>query len=433
ARWVRWRLTGLAAATAVLLLARCWTMKGLPVFMPHLNPAAGAGDAWTRTRTYNYVYALNAALLVLPYKLCYDWSMGSIPLVHEWADWRNLASLLLLLLLVGGASFCVSSRHPLGARQALAMTLGLVILPFLPASNLFFPVGFMLAERVLYLPSMGVCLLIGAHTSQVFSKRAASQVKARSSAGAAADRAEPRARLRSVAQMALPAALGVLIGVGALRTVSRNRDWQSGLRLCEADVRVNPGNAKLHASLADEYVKLGRFGEAEAWFSSALVLQPDHHETWYNFASLLDDLRRLPEAEEGYRRCIALRPDYTRARNNLGVLLASQGRVRESLEHYYAALQARPDLPNERVLNNLGIALLELGQHKQAEEAYNQACARWPVVDHSLEVCNGEEKFLGKRDPVSQQRLGGTSHHTRDRDMVTSAQSMSTRRLCRVV
>ena len=40
------------------------------------------------------------------------------------------------------------------------MSLSLMILPFLPASNLFFPVGFVLAERVLYIPSMGFCLLV---------------------------------------------------------------------------------------------------------------------------------------------------------------------------------------------------------------------------------------------------------------------------------
>ena len=36
----------------------------------------------------------------------------------------------------------------------------MIILPFLPASNLFFPVGFVVAERILYIPSMGYCLLV---------------------------------------------------------------------------------------------------------------------------------------------------------------------------------------------------------------------------------------------------------------------------------
>ena len=42
----------------------------------------------------------------------------------------------------------------------LLVSLSWVVIPFLPASNLFFPVGFVVAERVLYLPSMGFCLLV---------------------------------------------------------------------------------------------------------------------------------------------------------------------------------------------------------------------------------------------------------------------------------
>lgn len=35
-----------------------------------------------------------------------------------------------------------------------------IVVPFLPASNLFLTVGFVLAERILYVPSAGYCLLI---------------------------------------------------------------------------------------------------------------------------------------------------------------------------------------------------------------------------------------------------------------------------------
>lgn len=46
--------------------------------------------------------------------------------------------------------------------RPLMLVLGwaLLVIPFLPASNLTTYVGFVVAERVLYLPSMGACLLI---------------------------------------------------------------------------------------------------------------------------------------------------------------------------------------------------------------------------------------------------------------------------------
>ena len=40
------------------------------------------------------------------------------------------------------------------------MAITWLILPFIPAANLFFPVGFVVAERILYLPSMGFSLIV---------------------------------------------------------------------------------------------------------------------------------------------------------------------------------------------------------------------------------------------------------------------------------
>ncbi len=45
-------------------------------------------------------------------------------------------------------------------RGLVLLSLSLAVLPFMPAANLFFPVGFVIAERILYLPSMGFCLLV---------------------------------------------------------------------------------------------------------------------------------------------------------------------------------------------------------------------------------------------------------------------------------
>ena len=43
--------------------------------------------------------------------------------------------------------------------RILTMGLAILAVPFLPASNIFFTVGFVVAERVLYLSSIGSCLI----------------------------------------------------------------------------------------------------------------------------------------------------------------------------------------------------------------------------------------------------------------------------------
>ena len=43
---------------------------------------------------YNYIYCVNLWLLLNPFWLCFDWSMGCIPLINSINDVRVLAPLL---------------------------------------------------------------------------------------------------------------------------------------------------------------------------------------------------------------------------------------------------------------------------------------------------------------------------------------------------
>lgn len=47
-----------------------------------------------------------------------------------------------------------------GPFRCVLMGLAMGIVPFLPATNIFFRVGFVIAERVLYIPAAGFCILV---------------------------------------------------------------------------------------------------------------------------------------------------------------------------------------------------------------------------------------------------------------------------------
>ena len=87
---------------------------------------------------------------------------------------------------------------------------------FLPATNLLFYVGFVVAERVLYIPSIGFCLLLG----HVLSKKATKNRAGR---------------------MAIWALLAILAG----RTVLRNQDWKDEESLYRSGVPINPAKGSL--------------------------------------------------------------------------------------------------------------------------------------------------------------------------------------------
>lgn len=140
-----------------------------PIFTKFDNPASFE-DSPVRQLTYNYLLYLNSKLMIYPQYLCADWTMNSIPLVKDYHDPRNICTAIFYLItfllflralypLVFGHSSKVYD-HLYSDNGKLLMALVLIIVPFLPASNLLFPVGFVIAERVLYTPSIGYLLLL---------------------------------------------------------------------------------------------------------------------------------------------------------------------------------------------------------------------------------------------------------------------------------
>ncbi|XP_064877201.1 protein O-mannosyl-transferase TMTC1-like [Oncorhynchus nerka] len=147
------RACAVSLYVAVIMSFRLWLMGGsMPLFSEQDNPASFSPHLLTRFLTYCYLLAFNAWLLLSPAVLCYDWQVGSIPLVESLWDMRNVAALLLGVVMVALCLHCVMSLQRLENREVLLGVLFLVF-PFIPASNLFFRVGFVVAERVLYMPS----------------------------------------------------------------------------------------------------------------------------------------------------------------------------------------------------------------------------------------------------------------------------------------
>jgi hypothetical protein len=128
------------------------------------------------------------------------------------------------------------------AATAVAVSLGFLVLPFLPASNLFFYVGFVIAERILYLPSVGACLAIGAAVSGCY------RIARRSGTG-------KRGR-------AVLIAAAILIAVMSAKTLVRNADWRDEESLYRSALHVNPPKGKRI---------IGRFDREEASEQSARV------------------------------------------------------------------------------------------------------------------------------------------------------------------
>lgn len=353
----------LGVCGASLVLLRLSFMGNTPPeFAPSDNPASDS-DSWvTRTLTYNFLPAFNVWLMLCPYRLSFDWSMSAIPLIESLGDWRNLATALFYFCL-GYAGFYVVARlnctssvcgedigvpskphangngvshshihssrsHPASSPvnsasssstsstsslRVLMLSLSMIVFPFIPASNLFFYVGFVVAERILYIPSMGFCLLV-AHGACLLVEAARSEARRR----------------------CLKGALLTLLLLFSARTWLRNSDWQSEEKLYSSGVAVNPAKA------------------------------------WGNLANVLNDKGQVAEAEEAYRNALKYRGNMADVHYNLGILLQNQGRIKEAIESYKTAISYRPKLSVAHL--NLAIQTAQSGDFKTAAAIYRH-CA----------------------------------------------------------
>ncbi len=140
------------------IILHMWVRGGAPLLEWDVieNGIDGMADFGQCVMSYANTHWLYAWKLVWPMQLCHDWSMKCIPHVTSILDIRNLRSVALYSVM--SAAVALSLR--MNSRRTI-LGLSLLIFPFLPAAQIVFPIGAILAERVLLLPSLGLCILVG--------------------------------------------------------------------------------------------------------------------------------------------------------------------------------------------------------------------------------------------------------------------------------
>ncbi|XP_062246339.1 protein O-mannosyl-transferase TMTC2 [Platichthys flesus] len=411
----------LAGWGAMLLACRFYWMGNKPPnFSNSDNPAADSPSLLARTLTFFHLPAANFWLLLCPDMLSFDWSMDALPLIRSLADWRNFHTAVFYLGLLLLAWFGLWTHHTAKSKETngkahhytngknghsnghsyqfnnhehttnshthnnsaqngtnkyheirtplptsenvVVFSLGLLAIPFLPATNLFFYVGFVIAERVLYIPSMGFCLLVAVGMRSLY----------------------VRLRRRSFRTMLVycSAALVLLFGV---KTVMRNRDWQNEEMLYRSGIYVNP--AKAWGNLGNVLKSQGEMEEAEQAYRNALYYRSNMADMLYNLGLLLQESNKFAEALHYYKLAIGSRPTLASAYLNTGIILMNQGRMDEAKRTFLTCA----DIPDENLkdphahkssvtscLYNLGKLLHEQGHQEEAVSVFKEALQKMP-------------------------------------------------------
>uniref|UniRef100_A0A674ICX3 dolichyl-phosphate-mannose--protein mannosyltransferase n=1 Tax=Terrapene triunguis TaxID=2587831 RepID=A0A674ICX3_9SAUR len=337
----------------LVLYFRFWIMGGsMPMFSEQDNPASFSPYLLTRFLTYSYLLAFNSWLLLAPITLCYDWQVGSIPLIESIWDVRNLATVLLVVVMILLSLHCITAFKKLEHREVLVGLLFLVF-PFIPASNLFFRVGFVVAERVLYMPSMGYLILFVHGLKKLC------------------------AWLNRWGATALTLSALLLLLLFSWKTVKQNEIWLSR----ESLFRLYPR----HASALNNLGTLTKdLVEAKEYYRRALQLNPQHNRALFNLGNLLKSQGKKEEAVFLLRDSIKYGPEFADAYSSLASLLAEQEQFKEAQEVYQAGIENCPE--SSDLHNNYGVFLVDTGAPERAVSHYQQAI--WLSPNHYVAMVN---------------------------------------------
>ncbi|XP_012275148.1 transmembrane and TPR repeat-containing protein 4 isoform X2 [Orussus abietinus] len=220
-----------------------------------------------------------------------------------------------------------------------------LIVPFLPASNIFFRVGFVIAERTLYIPSAGYCLLFAIGLEKLSNRWSSPKI--------------------------FVSMYAMLILLFFTRSWVRSNEWKTETVLFNSAIRVCPLNAKVHYNVAKSAADLGNSTHAELEYKTALRLNPNYTQAMNNLGNLLKDRQQYIEAEKLFRRAVKLQEDFAAAWMNLGIVLSALKKHEEAEKCYLTALSHRTKYPD--CYYNLGVLYLEVKRFGEALSAWKNA------------------------------------------------------------
>jgi hypothetical protein len=188
------------------------------------NPLAGA------PRVAAFLTAIEVIgkyvwLFLWPARLSCDYSYNQIPVFRGSLTWEDLAALGSLALCLAAALAAIRAWR--SGRKLACFAIVFFFATLAPTANLLFPVGSIMAERWMYLPSLGLTLgvVIGLQ---------------------ALDR-----RLAGVSRKTLLAAAAVLSVAWGVRTWLRNADWRGQETLLRQAIDTVPDSFRPYSMLAN--------------------------------------------------------------------------------------------------------------------------------------------------------------------------------------
>ncbi|MFH1832764.1 MAG: tetratricopeptide repeat protein [Candidatus Levyibacteriota bacterium] len=218
------------------------------------------------------------------------------------------------------------------------------IISLLPALTPF-KISWIVAERYVYLGSIGLFVLI----AYFFGK------------------------LSEIKKIKLPIYTVFILIIIALsiRTIVRNIDWQNEDNLWIATGKTSPSSPNNHNNLGDVYGRHGNLEGATLEFQTAIKLKPNYADAYHNLANIQMQMEKFDEAIINYQKAIHFNPNLWQSYKGLAIVYFQKKQFDLAILQLQKAIKINPQ--SSDLLTDLAVIYLQTENKLAAKEAFSKA------------------------------------------------------------
>lgn len=248
------------------------------------------------------------------------------------------------------AGFLFLSIAVAGKSPAISFGLFWFFINYLPVANII-PSVYIMADRYMYIPSAGPCLLAAMGFRFLFK--------------------EPGMVRRKGSLILLGVLISLTISMYAFKTLSYSAAWKSDLSLWNYSVKKYPDSDKTLAGRANALSSAGDYNEALRDFNRAISINPQNARAYTNRGVVFMYLKDYTSAIADFSKTISLGFHFPVTYLNRGRAYYESGNYTEALNDYEEAIKNEPEFADPYI--NKGIVYDDIGDFPSAIESYSEA------------------------------------------------------------
>ncbi|MBI4947327.1 MAG: tetratricopeptide repeat protein [Bacteroidetes bacterium] len=274
-------------------------------------------------------------LVLFPHPLSYDYSFNQIPA----AQFASPAVWMGIITAIAIAGFGI---WELRKRSPVSFGILFFLITLAPAFGFVFLRGGIFAERFLYAPALGLCIVF------TFLLVKITKVNLQT----------PEFNIRLLLKYPLfLSALFLLVGLYSFKTISRNPYWKNNITLAAEDVKASPNSCQIRKHYGNELInyasaekdetkKKELFDEGIKQLREALNIFPHNADAFFKLGFAYHTVEpNNDSAIYYYNHTIHEAPAYSIAYNNLGLIYENLGKQEYASYYYNKSIQQNPPLP----------------------------------------------------------------------------------------